>query len=491
MGGRRIDTTGMKFNHWTVLEELGGGKLRVQCDCPAQTVGVRYKKAIVHGESKSCGCAALEYTHDLLGKVFGSWKVIKVAGNGYETCECLNCGKIKDVPRSRLLNGISKSCGCMQGVNMKATMFDMYGEIASQKIKNPREPWQIEAAHDRTKLIDLIDAKFDHKPTAIELAKLLDINRGSSLKIIHDLDVSEFVELYPVRSQYENEIVNFITSLNTGFTIIQNDRRTLEHYELDVYIPDKNIAIEFNGTYWHSSIYKDSAYHQNKSLACMKQGIHLIHIYEYEWKNESKKEKIKLYLKSLITEHPIRGYARECELKRVPNELERQFLDNYHLQGYTSSTIAYGLFYDKNLLSIMTFGVPRFEKTADETAYELIRYCTRPEVTVVGGAERLLYHFIAENKVSRIITYCSLDKFSGSVYKRLGFKPADTPLTKPGYVWVEPDENKVLSRYQTQKHKLVENGLGDESQTEEDIMYSLGYLKVNDAGNMKFIKELQ
>lgn len=489
-GSVAVDLTNKKINHWTILEELGGGKVRVQCDCPAKTEAVRYKKAIISGQSKSCGCAANDYINDLVGKEFGSWKVLGAAGNGYEKCQCLNCGTIRDIPRSRLLNGISKSCGCMQPKHMRETMINTYGEIASRKVKCPREPWQIEAAHDRDKLLELIK-QFDHKPTSIELMKLLGVNKGSALKIVHDLGLDDYITLYPVRSQYEDEIFNFIKDTDSTLTILRGDRSAIAPSELDIYIPEKKLAIEFNGTYWHSSMFKKANYHQEKSLACIEAGIHLIHVYEYEWKNESKKRLIKQYIESLIKEHQFKGYARDCEVKKVPLELEKEFLNNCHLQGYTQSTVAYGLFYGKFLLSIMTFGVPRFEKNLVDGSYELIRYCTRPDVTVTGGAERLLHHFLSENKVCQILTYSSLDKFTGNVYRRLGFIPVEPEVTRPGYVWAEPDTAEVLTRYQTQKNRLVKKGLGNESQTEDDIMYDLGYLKVYDAGNFKFLLRVQ
>ena len=491
MAGRiKEDLTGKKINHWTIIEELGGGKVKVQCDCPAGTVAIRYKKAIKSGQSKSCGCAITEYTNDLVGKEFGSWKVLKAAGNGYETCKCLNCGTIRDIPRSRLLNGISRSCGCLQPKHLEETMRGTYGEIASQRINSPRETWQIEAAHNRDKFIEFVSG-LGYKPTSIDISKLLNVNKGSALKIVHDLCVEDYVIINPSRSQYEDEIVQFIKEISPSSNIVLNSKSIIDGYEIDIYLPDKKLAIEFNGTYWHSTIFKESTYHKEKSMACMSVDIHLIHIYEYEWKNDKKKEKIKMYIKSLLTGHTIKGYARECELRVVDKVLERNFLDNYHLQGYTASDIAYGLYYNNNLLSIMTFGKCRFEKNTDDTVFELIRYCTHPDVTVVGGAERLLHNFLAEHRVSKVMTYCSLDKFNGSVYKRLKFMPDNPSSTKPGYVWVEADSNTVLSRYKTQKKDLIRKGLGNESQTEDEIMTGLGYLKVFDAGNLRFKLDIQ
>lgn len=495
MGGVKVDLTNKKINHWTILEELGGGKVRVQCDCPAKTEAIRYKKAIISGQSKSCGCAAKEYRNDLVGKEFGSWKVLEAAGNGYEKCQCLNCGTIRDIPRSRLLNGISKSCGCMQPKHMKETMLNTYGELSYKRFESPRQMWQIETLNDRNlfiKACEKFKADKGRFPTTYELCEFLDVHPRTLFKHLRKDSLYNYVDVKQNRSQYEDEIVRIIQKADPTVKIETSVRYIIPGgKELDIYLPDKKLAIEFNGTYWHSSPPKDKNYHQEKSLACIKAGIHLIHIYEYEWKNESKKRLIKQYIESLVKEHPFRGYARDCEVRKVPLAFEKEFLNSYHLQGYTQSAVAYGLFYNNILLSIMTFGAPRFDKDLADDSYELIRYCTRPDVTVTGGAERLLHHFISENKVCQILTYSSLDKFTGNVYRRLGFIPLEPGVTRPGYVWVEPDTAEVLTRYQTQKGRLVKKGLGNESQTEDDIMYDLGYLKVYDAGNFKFLLKVQ
>lgn len=58
-------------------------------------------------------------------------------------------------------------------------------------------------------------------------------------------------------------------------------------------------------------------------------------------------------------------------------------------------------------------------------------------------------------------------------------------ITQLNYVWVDTNTNKVLSRYQTQKNRLVELNLGTEEQTGDAIMEALGYLKIYNSGNIK------
>ena len=91
----------------------------------------------------------------------------------------------------------------------------------------------------------------------------------------------------------ENEIYHFIKDELCITDALQRVRNIIHPYELDIYIPSKKIAIEYNGLIWHSEKFKGKVfnYHLNKTENCEKIGIRLIHIFEDEW-NE-KKEIIK------------------------------------------------------------------------------------------------------------------------------------------------------------------------------------------------------
>ena len=101
----------------------------------------------------------------------------------------------------------------------------------------------------------------------------------------------------------------------------------------------------------------------------------------------------------------------------------------------------------------------------------------------------MLKYFIEKYSITNIISYCNLSKFDGNGYLRLGFKTDISMLTKPNYVWVESNNNTVLKRYKTQKQKLLDKGLREYGNTEDEIMRNLGYLKIYDSGNMKFTWE--
>lgn len=98
--------------------------------------------------------------------------------------------------------------------------------------------------------------------------------------------------LYDFKSNGEIEIYNFLKKYDN--TIRKQCKNIIYPRQLDIYLPKFNVAIEFNGLYWHSDIFCNSLYHLEKTNLCEKQGIKLIHIFEDEWKfdKENTKQKI-------------------------------------------------------------------------------------------------------------------------------------------------------------------------------------------------------
>src|SRR5574344_2019638 len=149
-------------------------------------------------------------------------------------------------------------------------------------------------------------------------------------------------------------------------------------------------------------------YHKLKSECAEINGFRCIHVWDWDDKDKI----ISTFLKSRNT-----FGARECEIKEVPKKEEVNFLNTYHFQGYIKSETAIGLYKNEELLSIMTFGKPRYSKKYD---IEILRLCSKD--TVVGDASKLLNYYVNKYNPKSIISYCDLSKFNGNVYKKLDFK---------------------------------------------------------------------
>jgi len=447
------DLTGKQFGEWTVLKYAGDYKWLCQCSCENKTLRKISRYDLIKSKTTNCGCKRHK---DLLGLTFGRLVVKKYLGNMLWECEC-SCENhtIVKVYSSNLISGGTKSCGCLKNES-----------------RNSKEEY--------LKVIEDIQKQTGEPPYVDEISKVLNMHPEN---VKHNLEKYELLDRInkTFRSKPEREIADLIGKEN----IITNSRSILDSKEeIDIYIPDKKIAIEFNGTYWHSDAKIDKNYHQNKTIACAKQGIHLIHIFEYEWENNNKKEKIIKYLFRLLgkQENTI-VKARDTEVKPIEYSETKEFEEKYHLQGSAKSTINLGIFLNSKLLGIMTFGPPRFNNNYQ---YEIIRLCYKDNVVIVGGTEKIFTHFLRTFNPDSIITYCDISKFTGNVYTRLGFKATLNPITEPSYVWA--NRNSVyFTRYETQKHKLIAMGLGTKDQTESQIMHQNGFLKVYDSGNLRLV----
>lgn len=474
----QFNLEGKEINEWKVLKELGKGKILCRCSCGTEKICD--KNSVMYNRSKSCGHDTNRFV-DMTNKKINEWTIKQELGHGLVLCEC-SCGNTAVIQKVTVLNGKSKSCGCKKTELLNQTLINRYGETTSNRASNPREPWQIEAIQSKENMIQAIKNIFgEYKPTIQELMIELNLGEAYTGRKIKDFDLYNYINFQPFRSREEKELENYIRSIYSG-EVKTTVRGIIGRNELDIYLPEINLAFEFNGNYWHCDIFKDKYYHQSKTIDCAKQGIRLVHIFEYEWRDENKKPRLKNYIKTLVNnENSIKIYARNCKLVEVISSEAYKFEELHHLQGKGASSINVGLEFDNKLIGLMTFGKPRFNSNYE---YELIRLCYDSEYQVIGGSERMFKHFISEYKPKSIISYCDLSKFNGKVYQYLGFNTTLNSITEPSYVWVCGDV--CLSRYQTQKHKLIEQGLGTEDETENEIMEDNDYIKIYDCGNLKF-----
>jgi hypothetical protein len=283
-------------------------------------------------------------------------------------------------------------------------------------------------------------------------------------------------------SGHEIQIQNFILgSLNN---IKTNDRNIIKPYELDIYLPDLNLAFEYNGVYWHNEINKEKNYHLNKTELCEQQGIQLIHIYEDDWLY--KQDIVKSMILNKLGKIPNKIFARKCEIKEITdNKSVKSFLDENHIQGFIGSKIKIGLFYDNELVSLMTFGDRRVamgKKSTNIGEFELLRFCNKLNTNVVGGASKLFKYFIKTYNPTEITTYADRSFSQGKLYDTLGFKFVSK--TEPNYYYVVDGIRK--HRFNYRKDILVKQGF-DPNKTEHQIMLERKISRIYDSGNLKFL----
>lgn len=281
----------------------------------------------------------------------------------------------------------------------------------------------------------------------------------------------------------ENQLFDFLTSILNNEIINRRDRTLLNGKELDFYIPNKKIAIELNGLYWHSELSGkiQKQYHLYKTKSCIFHAVHLIHIFETEWIN--KQEIVKSIICNLLNLTKIKIYARNCEIKEISKEEKDEFLESNHIQGKDISNVKLGLFYNNELISLMTFCKSRFDKKYE---YEMSRYCNKINTSVVGGASKLFSYFINTYSPNSIVSYSDRRYFDGNIYQKLGF--SFNSFTNPSYYYIVNKYKSLFNRMHFQKHKL-KNLLTTFNPllTEWKNMQLNGFDRIWDCGHSKWI----
>lgn len=294
-------------------------------------------------------------------------------------------------------------------------------------------------------------------------------------------------ECNPIGSCYssggQNEIYEYISSIYNGNIIVNNRSIFNGKYELDLYLPELNIAFEFNGIYWHSELFKDKNYHLIKTMKCQEKNIQLIHIWEDDWK--SKQDIVKSVISSKLRCIKNKIFGRKTVIRDVSTKDSKKFLEQNHLQGFCISSIRIGLFFDEELVSLMTLGKSRVGsgKSRDNGSaekLELLRFCSKINNTVVGGASKLFNHF-KQNHVESVYSYSDISRNTGRVYEELGFTKVYS--TQPNYYYVVDHARR--HRFNFRKDVLIMEGY-DPKKTEHEIMLDRGIYRIYDCGSAKF-----
>jgi hypothetical protein len=334
------------------------------------------------------------------------------------------------------------------------------------------DPNSVAILQDKDRFSELV--KSQKHCTCNSIASALGCSLSTALVTVNKYGLRDYVVFDPSISYYEEDIEELLRSW--GITIDTNTRSILDDTkELDIYAPNEKVGIEFNGSYWHSEPALNKhrpgiaiLYHQKKSLDAESKGIQLFHIFEYQWNDPRQKPIIISRLKNLFHKDDRVIYGRETEIRDVPDEERKAFLDANHMQGSDHATRAYGLYCKDELVSIMTFCKPRFNKNY---RWELSRFCSKCGCSVVGGASKLFKHFL-ENNEGSVLSYSDIATASGGLYGTLGFKLLS--VNHPSYVWWRSD-NDYKSRFQCQ--------MKDERKT----MSEAGYVRIFDAGTKTWV----
>jgi predicted DsbA family dithiol-disulfide isomerase len=294
----------------------------------------------------------------------------------------------------------------------------------------------------------LVEQHINQKKTLLQIASELGLcegsltNSGALTKALrqHNIELQRFSVSFE-----ENQIADYIESLGIK-NIKRSCRDVIPPLELDIFVSDLNIAIEYCGLYWHGeSRGKYRTYHQTKTNKCKKLGIRLITIYDSEWKY--KQEIVKNKLRSLFNKinTPL-IHARKCLIREITTEEKQNFFEEYHIQGDGPSSINYGLLYDNEIVGAIGF-IKKFNNV-----FVLNRFATSNRIP--GGFSKLLFYFQKNNNWSKIITFADLRWSVGSLYEKTGFVLEKTLPPDYSYIVEHKPQHKFAFRRKYLKNKL-------------------------------------
>lgn len=291
------------------------------------------------------------------------------------------------------------------------------------------------------------------------------------------------------KSKYEDQICLILDEYSISY-----HRHWMKlGFEIDIFIPEKNIGIEFNGLFFHSEYGggKLKYYHRNKTDECEKHGIHLIHIFEDEWIHQE--EIVKSRLKNILGLSSKILYARKCNIREISFSQSMDFLYKNHLQGKTqASNINIGLFFDEELVALMTFGflsIDKGTKYRTPGEFELKRFCSKLNLNVIGAANKLLSFFERTYNPTSILSFanrCWTSSIKNSVYDAMGFTLIGK--TDPNY-WYLVESNKRTHRFTYTKSNILKKFPNANPELSEiENMISMGFDRIWDVGSLKYMK---
>ncbi len=280
----------------------------------------------------------------------------------------------------------------------------------------------------------------------------------------------------PGGSAAQEELAKWIESL--GFNVSRNVRKTLGGLELDIFIEDKKLAIEYNGLYWHSHVNKTQGYHNNKTTIAEQSGVRLMHVFEDEWRDK------RLVIQSMILSRlgisQTRVAARKCMIRQLSKTERKTFFEENHADGDVVSMDSWGLIDDKGQIVYGISVRKPFHKKHD--GIEIARCCPKINHNVPGGISRLIKYvekWAKEKGYNKIITYVDHRwGGSGDGYRKAGF--IQKSKTPPRFWWTDFE-----NRYNRFKFKADSS----EGLTESQVAESAGVVKIWGCGN--FIFELE
>lgn len=244
---------------------------------------------------------------------------------------------------------------------------------------------------------------YDNK-TVTQLAKEAGYSKSRFNTLVKKYGFEKALEMNPRQSYLEKLFCDQLDSLKIKY---ETQKRIGRKYA-DFLI--KNVVVELDGLYWHSDRILDKDYHYKKKELYIEKGYDSLFFREDELNNKMEICLSILKNKLLLND---KIYARKCNFDILKTSEIRDFLNNNHMMG-CGSGYAYCL---KNFDEIVC--VMQIKKYKD--GWDISRFCTKLNTSVIGGFSKLLKEFIKREKPKYIRCFVDRRYGDGSHMKKFGF----------------------------------------------------------------------
>lgn len=293
---------------------------------------------------------------------------------------------------------------------------------------------------------------------------------------------------YKILDEQGEEAFKEFCNKEPAKTILELNTEKLLEAEYYNHFPNKNVRfkpdfilknqqdfvfINSDGLYWHSELEKENNYHFKMRENFEKENLRLLQFREDEIRDKA--QIVKSIVNASLDIFSLKLDARKCKIKIVDKEETKLFLENNHLMGNYGRAKAYGLYYEEELVMIVSV-----RKSSQEEGYiEIARLCSKLNTTIRGGFQKLLHKIVKDYNPLGIISFCDLRYANGRSYLRNGFA---LESVSQGWQWTDFKNtfNRLRCRANMDSRKL----------SEKEHAKELGWVKIYDAGQAKFVKKI-
>lgn len=293
-------------------------------------------------------------------------------------------------------------------------------------------------------------------------------------------------------SQEENELAEWLVSL--GVRVVRNDRTTLNGFELDIYLPDYRLGVEYHGSYWHhDERLQHPRIHEMKAARAESLGIGLVTVWDFDW--QTKRALIQDMIRHRMgLSTGAKYHARQGAVAIVDKEIAADFYRRHHIQGAPNAARwHYGLRIGGALVACMSFGQGASRRgKLGNTEWELMRFAAHGMVR--GAASKLFAAFVRAHAPATVWSYSDRQHFGGGLYRALGF--AEDGRLEADYRVYHQRTGKLWHKSSWQRRyipaRLEELGIratfdpDTDPRTERDMQRIAGVFRVRDAGKIRW-----